>query len=136
MRGVITLRGAAAPGGPSGRRLGPDRTAQEPGDGVGTARRRVAGHAGGPGIAAAPLGITRVGACELLVKDRPVAVGRAHAAQSRTSRTRVAKKLDRPMERTLPASTAFSVAHATFHLLARADGRPEAADVFEWVRGR
>ena len=29
-----------------------------------------------------------------------------------------------------------AVAHATFHLLARADGRPEAADVFERVRAR
>ena len=29
-----------------------------------------------------------------------------------------------------------TAAHATFHLLARADGRPEAADVFEWVRAR
>ena len=29
-----------------------------------------------------------------------------------------------------------AMAHATFHLLARADGRPEAADVFEWVRAR
>lgn len=110
MRGVITLRGAAAPGGPSGRRLGPDRTAQGPGDGVGTARRRVAWHADGLGIAAAPLGITRPGACELLVKDRPVAVGRAHAAQSRISRTRVAEKLDRPIKRTLPASTASPIA--------------------------
>ena len=99
------MRGAAAPGGLSGRLLGPDRTAQGPGDGVGTARRRVAGHADGPGIAAAPLGITRPGACELLAEDRPVAVGRARAAQSRTSRTRVAEELDRPIERTPPAST-------------------------------
>ena len=48
----------------------------------------------------------------------------------------MAEELDRPIERILPASSASSVAHATFHLLARADGRPEAADVFERVRAR
>ena len=96
----------------------------------------MAGHADGPGIAAAPLGITRLGACELLAEDRPVAVGRARAAQSRTSRTFAAEELDRPIARTPPASTASSMAHTAFHLLARADCCPGAADVFERVRAR
>ena len=49
VRGMITLRGAAAPRA-SGRRPGPP-SARDPGGGTGTARRRAAGHAGGPGAA-------------------------------------------------------------------------------------